>query len=277
MYQPVPNRQYHEPQITVNGQTLQPVETFTYLGSTLSRNANIDAETNNRISKASSAFGRLREKVWERRGISLKTKLKVYRAVVLTTLLYGCETWTVYRRHEKQINHFHLRCLRNILHIRWQDKVPDTEVLKQADIPSALTIMRKAQLRWAGHVSRMHDNRIPKQLLSGELCCGKRTAGGQRKRFKTSRLKDFNISTESWESLASDRPTWRHHNTKGAYTAEERRSRQAEQKRATRKARATSTTTTTPNHFCPTCGRGFFARIGLISHLRTHKTISTAN
>ncbi|KAL8575838.1 hypothetical protein ACOMHN_014843 [Nucella lapillus] len=94
---------------------------------TLSRNANIDAETNNRISKTSSALRRLREKVWERRGISLKTKLKVYRAVVLTALLYGCETWTVYRRHEKQINHFHLRCLRNILHIRWQDKVSDTE------------------------------------------------------------------------------------------------------------------------------------------------------
>ncbi|KAL8566357.1 hypothetical protein ACOMHN_030557 [Nucella lapillus] len=61
--------------------------------------------------------------------------------------------------------------------------------------------------------------------------------------------------------------------------SEERRSRQAEQKRATRKARATSasTSTTAPSHFCPTCGRGFFARIGLISHLRTHKTSSTAN
>ena len=59
------------------------------------------AEINNRISKASSTFRRLREKVWERRGISLETKLKVYRAVVLTTLLYGSETWTVYRRHER--------------------------------------------------------------------------------------------------------------------------------------------------------------------------------
>ncbi|KAL8591773.1 hypothetical protein ACOMHN_032315 [Nucella lapillus] len=89
--------------------------------------------------------------------------------------------------------------------------------------------------------------------------------------------KDFNISAESWESLAYDRPSWRQLITKGAYTAEERRSRQADQKRATRKARATSTSTTAPNHFCPTCGRGFFARIGLISHLRTHKTSSTAN
>jgi len=146
MYQPAPNKQYHELQITVNGQILQAVETFTYLGSTLSRNANIDAEINNRISKASSAFGRLREKVWERRGISLNTKLKVYHAVVLTSLLYGCKTWTACRRHEKLINHFHLRCLRNILHIRWQDKVSDTEVLKQADLPSAIKNLFHLQL-----------------------------------------------------------------------------------------------------------------------------------
>jgi len=200
MYQPAPNKQYHELQITVNGQILQAVETFTYLGSTLSRNANIDAEINNRISKASSVFVRLREKVWERRGISLNTKLKVYHAVVLTSLLYGCKTWTAYRQHEKLINHFHLRCLRNILHIRWQDKVSDTEVLKQADLPSAITVMRKAQLRWAGHISCMPDVRIPKQLFHGELCYGKRTVEGQRKRYKDSlkvSLKDFNISTDS--------------------------------------------------------------------------------
>jgi len=178
MYQPAPNKQYHEPQITVNGQVLQAVETFTYLGSTLSRNVNIDAEINNRISKASSAFRRLQEKVWERRGISLNTKLKVYHAVVLTSLLYGCETWTACRWHEKLINPFHLQCLRNILHICWQDKVSDTEVLKQADLPSAITVMHKAQLRWAGHVSRMPDDRIPKQLFYGELCSGKHTVGG---------------------------------------------------------------------------------------------------
>ncbi|KAL9961518.1 hypothetical protein ACROYT_G030473 [Oculina patagonica] len=270
------NKQYHKPQITVNGQTLQAVESFTYgyLGSTLSRNANIDAEINNRVSKVCSAFGRLREKVWERRGISLNTKLKVYHAVVLTTLLYGCETWTAYRRHEKLINHFHLRCLRNILHIRWQDKVPDTKVLKHADLPSAITIMRKAQLRWAGHVSRMPDDHIPKQLFYGELCSGKRTVGGQRKRYKDSlkvSLKDFNISTESWESLASDRPSWRQCITKGAQAAEKRRSCQAEEKRAAHKGRAVSTNSTAPTHFCSTCGRGFLAQIGLISHLWTHQ------
>ena len=273
MFQPAPGNQYREPQIQVNGQTLQAVETFTYLGSTLSRSATIDAEVNNRISKASNAFGRLRERVWERRGISLSTKLKVYCAAVLTTLFYGCETWTLYRRHERQINHFHLQCLRRLLHICWQDRVPDTEVLRQADMPSAITLMRKAQLRWAGHVFRMSDDRVPKQLLYGELTGGKRKAGGQKKRFKDSlriSLKDFSIDIKSWEALAADRPSWRCAVTKGARTAETQRSQQAEIKRQTRKARAAGNHTTAPTHFCPTCGRGFLARIGLIGHLRTH-------
>ena len=107
MYQPAQENPYQEPNITVKGQRLQAMENFTYLGSTLSRSANIDAEVTNRIAKASSAFGRLKKSVWERRGISHRTKVKVYRAVVLATLLYGCETWTIYRRHEKQLHQFH--------------------------------------------------------------------------------------------------------------------------------------------------------------------------
>ncbi len=63
MFQPDPGQQYIKLQITVNGKMLQAVESFTYLCSTLSRTATIDAEINNRISKSSVTFGRLREKV----------------------------------------------------------------------------------------------------------------------------------------------------------------------------------------------------------------------
>ena len=63
MLRPAPGNRYFEPQISVDGQNLQAVETFTYLGSALSRTATIDAEINNRISKVSSVFGRLREEI----------------------------------------------------------------------------------------------------------------------------------------------------------------------------------------------------------------------
>ena len=65
-----------------------------------------------------TTFGRLRQNVWDRRGISQSTKLKVYSAEVPTTLLYVCETWTVYGRHARQLTHFHMSCLRRILGIR---------------------------------------------------------------------------------------------------------------------------------------------------------------
>ena len=98
---------------------------------TLSRAAHIDDEATARIAIASVAFGRLRANVWERNGIKLDTKLKVYKAVVLPTLLYACVTWTVYQRHAKRLNHFHLSCLRKLLKLKWQDNIPDTEVLKK--------------------------------------------------------------------------------------------------------------------------------------------------
>ena len=44
----------------MNGQRLQVVDKFTYLGSTLSRARHIDDKVTVRIAKASVAFGRLR-------------------------------------------------------------------------------------------------------------------------------------------------------------------------------------------------------------------------
>nr|VZI16646.1 unnamed protein product [Spirometra erinaceieuropaei] len=109
------------PQIRVNGTQLQVVENFPYLGSTLSRNTKIDNEVANRISKASQAFVRLQSTVWNRHGLQLSTKLKMYKAVILPTLLYGAETWTVYAKQARRLNPFHLSCLRRILRLKWQD------------------------------------------------------------------------------------------------------------------------------------------------------------
>ena len=91
VYQQAPGKPYKEPTITVKSQRLQVIEKFTCIGSTLSRVVHIDDEVNARIAKASAAFGRLRGSVWDRSGIRLDIKLKVYKAVVLPTLLHARE------------------------------------------------------------------------------------------------------------------------------------------------------------------------------------------
>ena len=95
-----------------------------------------------RTAKARVAFWHSSHKFWERNGIRLDTKLKVYKVVILPTLLNACEIWTVYQWHAKGLNIFHYRCLRNLLKIRWQDKTPDAEVLKKARMQSVHTLVK---------------------------------------------------------------------------------------------------------------------------------------
>ena len=277
VHQPAPGKPYNEPTITVNGQKLKVVDKFTYLGSTLSRAVHIDDEITARIAKASVAFGRLRANVWERNRIKLDTKLKVYKAVVLPTLLYACETWTVYQRHAKRLNHFHLSCLRKFLKIKWQDKIPDTEVLTKAGMQSMHTVLKLAQLRWTGHVIRMPDARLPKKVFYGELQEGKRSQGGQKKRYKDTLkafLKDFEIPMGSWEQTAQERSKWRGLINKGAALYEKKRICEAERKRRERKAKTNVPPSDSMTLTCSTCNRQFRARIGLVSHQRTHQHTS---
>ena len=117
------------------------------------------------MSKASNSFGRLRSRVWNERGLKEETKIAVYRAVVLSSLLYRCGSWTCYRRHHKKLDQFHLRCLRKILGITWMDKVSNQDVLRRANLPGVEALITKAQPRWSGHVMRMEDSRLPKTSL----------------------------------------------------------------------------------------------------------------
>ena len=75
---------------------------------------------------------RLKMKVLQQKDIRLSSMLEVYTAVFISTLLYGCETWTTYRRHIKQLEQFHTRTLRMIMGILWQDRVTNQEVLDRA-------------------------------------------------------------------------------------------------------------------------------------------------
>nr|VZI42708.1 unnamed protein product [Spirometra erinaceieuropaei] len=352
IHQPPPNSATASnapPQISVNGTQLQVVENFPYLGSTLSRNTKIDDEVANRISKASQAFGRLQSTVWDRHGLQQSTKLKMYKAVILPMLLYGGETWTVYTRQARRLNQFQLSCLRRILRLNWQDRIPDTDVLERTGILCIYSMLRQKHLRWSGHLVRMDDERQPKRLFYGDVATGSRRQGGQIRRYKDTlkpSLRRLQINPTNWQDLARDRPTWRRTVKTGAAIYEANQIAAAKAKREARKPQLrpvrnaaaqplptsivpppassssslpptnsdtpsapplpsssfsstvpaaavqaavshitnpnTTTDTTSPtspdptdedqDYTCPHCDRTFTSRIGLVGHLRIHRT-----
>ena len=112
-----------QPAVLIDNTCLNVVDKFCYLGSVLSRNVDISDDLTRRIGSMSAAFGRLESGLLRERGIKLSTKVAAYRALVLSTLLHGCESWTTYWRHIRSLDQFQLRCLRRITKIKWQDKV----------------------------------------------------------------------------------------------------------------------------------------------------------
>ena len=140
-------------------------------------------------------------------------------------------------------------CTKNLRGIKWQDKIPDTEVLTRADLASMFTILGQSRLRWAGHVDRMSIERLPKKLLFGEL---------QQASLKAS----LKAVSPRESSVAINCPQGCQSITNRTAVAKERR--QARKNRANNPTAAA----TIP---CPHCQRLFPARIGLTSHLRTNR------
>ena len=182
MYDPAPRSPYIEPIIFVEGNKLDVVHSFVYLGSTISEVCSLDRQIF-RIERASRSFSVLNKRVLSQHGIKLHTKIIVYKVCVLTALLYASETWT--RKHQlKLLEDVHQRWLRQILHTKWQSHVSDTEVLGKTWLPSIQSMVMKSCLRWVGYIVRMDDSRLPRQLFYGEIWEGKRSALKLKKRSK---------------------------------------------------------------------------------------------
>ena len=264
---------YKAPNIVIDDTQLANVQHFKYLGSTISSDGSLDREIESRISKASQALGRLRNKVLSQHNIRLQTKLKVYNAVVLPSLLYGCESWTLYRRHIKKLENFHMRALRSILAIRWQDRVTNLEVLDRANSTSIESTIIKAQLRWVGHTIRMEEDRMPRRLLYSELTFGRRNQGRPKKRYKDTvkaNLQWCDVKPKELEETASNRPLWRRTIHNAATNFEKARCQRLTAAREQRH-RAAAATVTTTDFQCPNCSRLCASRLGLQSHMRVHR------
>ena len=74
---------------------IQRVSQFKYLGSILRSDNSVDAEVESRINRAAQVFSSISRLVWYQNKIKVSTKIKLFKSVIIPTLLYGSETWNL--------------------------------------------------------------------------------------------------------------------------------------------------------------------------------------
>ena len=144
---------------------------FEYLGADVSTRQGCEDDIAQRIDKARKAFWRLASNMWDVKQLSLTVKMCVYRACVISVLLllYGCETWSTTFRCRKKLEQFQMMCLRKISKIGiWNQEqmhVNNGHLRAWLGVPAVCDMIVQARTRWLGHVARMDNARLPKQML----------------------------------------------------------------------------------------------------------------
>ena len=100
-------------EIKIKGQRLEEVENFKYLGAIIS-NEGSKPEILSRIAQTTAALSRLKI-IWRDKNISLASKVKMIRTLILSTFLYACESWTLTAEIERRIQALEMRCYRRLL------------------------------------------------------------------------------------------------------------------------------------------------------------------
>ena len=89
------------------------MDSFSYLGSEVQQTSRAEKDVKTRIERVATVYQMWRRKVFRSRNLSRKTKVQVFRAMVMSVLLYGAETWTVTQQDIRRLKTFQMRCLRH--------------------------------------------------------------------------------------------------------------------------------------------------------------------
>ncbi|VDP06074.1 unnamed protein product [Schistosoma mattheei] len=139
--------------ITLDDETLEDVESFTYLGSIIDEQGGSDADVRARICKARAVFLPLKN-IWNSKQLSTNVQVRIFNTIVKAVLLYGAETWRTTTTIIKMAQVFINSCPRKILNIHWPDTINNSLLWgKTSQLPVEEEIRRR-QWKWIGHPLR---------------------------------------------------------------------------------------------------------------------------
>ena len=152
------------PGIVVQGQPVEQVDQFCYLGSSIDSTGRCKPEVMRRIGIASSSMNSL-TRVWAQASLSLAAKLRIYETCIMPILLYGSETWTLLKADSDRLQAFHMRAQRRLLGVKWYDMVRNVDITQRTGLPPISIIIDRRRLALFGHVARLAEDVPANRLL----------------------------------------------------------------------------------------------------------------
>ena len=199
------DRASEELNIILNGQVLETVDNFDYLGARIMNDCNDTTDIKRRIAIATSALKKLLP-LWKH--ASKQVKLKVLRSCIFPIATYGAETWTIKCTDERRLRAFENTCYRKILRVPWTRRRTNESVRLELGITTdwLMNFIHRQKLKFFGHIKR-HDS-LEKSLLEGNTN-GRRSRGRQRRRWEDGITGALNLTIAGAGRLAQDRNGYR--------------------------------------------------------------------
>ena len=164
----------------IDGETVETVADFIFLGSKITADGDCSHEIKRRLLLGRKVMTNL-DSILKSRGITLPTKVRLFKAMVFPVVMYECESWTVKKAERRRIDGFELWCWRRLLRVPWTVRRSNQSILKEISPEYSLEgLILKLKLQYFGHLMQRTDS-LEESMMLGKIE-GSRRRGQQRMR-----------------------------------------------------------------------------------------------
>ena len=165
-----------ECKIRLNGEQMEEVQEFKYLGSILCKHGSMDGETRERAVQGRKVVGSL-GRIMKGRTVSMEVKKGLRDGVIIPTITYASETWVWNERQRSRIQAVEMSYLRTACGVSRLDGESNESVYNRFGMTSrgegmkcgVVEGVKRSTLRWFGHMERMDESEITKRVYRSKI------------------------------------------------------------------------------------------------------------
>ncbi|XP_056648205.1 uncharacterized protein LOC130452786 [Diorhabda sublineata] len=180
---------------------------YKYLGMIITNDGRLDEAIAQRNNQGRQAIRQLNSVLWDKQ-ISKENKHRIYNSIIKSITTYSSQVWPLKEKTVKMLEATEMDYCRRAAGISRLEKIRNDRIREIMKVQHTITEdIRVNQLRWYGHVQRMPEDRIPKQILNWAPQ-GRRKRGRPRLSWREGIEKDIR-ERELEEDLWEDREKWK--------------------------------------------------------------------